>query len=349
MEQAIFSFLKKGGFCMKKVLLLGFLVGTIFSCSASKYDNGLYAEFNTNKGKIVAKLFYDVVPMTVANFVGLAEGTMKTNKPQGTKIYENLVFFRVVPDFMVQCGDPLNTGTGDPGYKFPDEFSFSLRHNSPGILSMANSGPNTNGSQFFITHKATPWLDNKHSIFGKVVEGLEAVNKIVQGDTLKSVKIIRVGGDAKKFKTGQAAFDGYAKSIKDKIEQDAKKIEAENTSVIAKKWPNAIRDSSGYSYVVLAEGKGPTPTKGTPVKVHYTGTLLDGKKFDSSYDRGQPIEFPVGTGRVIRGWDAAIVSMKKGEKRTIIIPPALGYGAQGAGGVIPPNAYLVFDVELVSF
>jgi peptidylprolyl isomerase len=162
--------------------------------------DGVYAEIETTKGKIVLQLAYERAPNTVKNFVGLAEGTKKSNKPAGTPFYDGIVFHRVIKNFMVQTGDPTGTGRGGPGFQFADEFHKELRHDGPGILSMANAGPNTNGSQIFITHLATPWLDGKHSVFGKVVQGQDVVNAIVGGDKIVHVKIIRVGDAAKKFK-----------------------------------------------------------------------------------------------------------------------------------------------------
>ena len=190
---------------------LGLFTVTPMSNAAEKLSDGLYAEMETSQGKIVLQLEFEKTPLTVANFVGLAEGTKNSNKPKGTKFYDGLTFHRVIPNFMIQGGCPLGTGTGDPGYKFKDEFDATLKHTGPGIFSMANSGPGSNGSQFFITHVATPWLDGKHSVFGHVVEGQDVVNKIAKGDTLKTVKIVRIGEKAKAFKADQEAFDKLAK------------------------------------------------------------------------------------------------------------------------------------------
>lgn len=326
-----------------KLLLIYFIISfAVIAFAANAPHDGIFAEFQTSKGTILCELYYKRVPLTVCNFVSLAEGSMKTNKPDGTPFYNGITFHRVVPNFMIQCGCPEGTGRGNAGYRFPDEFHPSLKHNFPGILSMANSGPNTNGSQFFITHKPTPWLDGKHAVFGKVVSGQDVVDRIQRGDMLNQVKIIRKGKDAKKFKTGQETFDQYIKNRKEAALAGTEKI-------IKEKWPKAEKTASGLRYVITKKGKGEKPGKGASVSVHYTGTLIDGKKFDSSHDRGEPLRFQVGIGFVIPGWDEGIMDMKKGEKRTLIVPPDLGYGAAGAGGVIPPNAYLVFDVELIDF
>jgi peptidylprolyl isomerase len=214
---------------------------------------------------------------------------------------------------------------------------------------MANAGPGTNGSQFFITHVPTPWLDGKHTVFGHVISGQDVVNKVEGGDKIKSLTILRVGEKAKSFKSDQAAFDILLDSMdKRALEKESAAME-ETRKLIEKRWPDAITTSSGLQYVVVQEGTGEvTPQSGKMVTAHYTGKLIDGTKFDSSYDRGKPIEFPVGAGRVIKGWDEAFLAMKKGEKRVLIIPSHLGYGPAGRGP-IPPNATMIFDVELVSF
>ena len=192
------------------------LIGMAGAADATKAD-GLYAEFDTSKGKIVCQLEFEKTPMTVANFVGLAEGTKNYSKDGGAPkkqdkpFYDGLVFHRVIANFMIQGGCPQGVGTGGPGYKFKDEIVADLKHTGPGILSMANAGPASNGSQFFITHVATPWLDGKHTVFGRVVEGQDVVNKIAKGDKLNSVKIVRVGEKAKAFKGDQADFEKFSK------------------------------------------------------------------------------------------------------------------------------------------
>ena len=312
-----------------------------------KDTDGLYAVIDTQKGAIVLSLEYKKVPMTVANFVGLAEGELNMEDP-GENFYEGLNFHRVIENFMIQGGCPKGDGTGGPGYSFPDEFDPSLRHDGPGVLSMANAGPGTNGSQFFITHVKTPWLNDKHTVFGHVVEGQDVVNSIRQGDKINTIRIERIGDDAKKFVVTKQIFsdlvENAAKAAMERRRAEIEKVENE----ISNRWPNTVKTSSGLQYVVLKKGDGKgCPKYGQAVTVHYTGTLLDGRMFDSSVHRGQPATFKIG--QVIEGWNEALQTMSKGEKRTLIIPPELGYGVHGYPGIIPPDSYLVFDVELLDF
>ncbi|MFA6688031.1 MAG: peptidylprolyl isomerase [Sphaerochaetaceae bacterium] len=312
-----------------------------------KLPDGLYAILHTSKGDIVVSLEYQKVPMTVANFIGLAEGVLNL-KTEGKPYYDGLKFHRVIKDFMIQGGCPKGNGTGGPGYTFPDEFDDSLKHTGPGVLSMANAGPGTNGSQFFITHVATPWLDGKHSVFGHVVEGQDVVNAIEQDDVLNSVEIRRIGDDAQKFIVSRESFAKYVERAEKAAEERDAVAKASLDAEIKNRWPEAVGTPSGLRYVVLKPGKGgKSPKQGQLVTVHYTGTLMDGRMFDSSVHRGAPAQFSVG--QVIEGWNEALKQMTKGEKRTLIIPPELGYGVQGYPGIIPPNAYLIFDVELLDF
>ncbi|MFD0796932.1 peptidylprolyl isomerase [Maribacter chungangensis] len=306
-------------------------------------EDGIYAKFNTTKGEILVKLTYDKTPGTVGNFVALAEGKKQnTAKAEGVPYYNGLSFHRVIPDFMIQGGCPLGTGTGDAGYKFDDEFHPELKHDAPGVLSMANAGPGTNGSQFFITHIPTPWLDNKHSVFGHVASGQEVVDTIAQGDTLESVEVIRVGSDAQAWDALEA-FDAFSRSGAERIAA-AKAAQAAELDKVAAGFEET---PSGLRYKMIQEGKGAQAEQGKQVSVHYEGSLLNGQVFDSSYKRSEPIDFQLGVGKVIPGWDEGIALLKVGDKARFVIPSDLAYGSAGAGGVIPPDATLIFDVELM--
>jgi len=307
-------------------------------------NDGLYAKLNTNKGAIVLALEFEKTPGTVGNFVALAEGAMENSaKPQGTPYYDGLKFHRVIDNFMVQGGCPQGTGTGDPGYKFEDEFHPDLKHSGPGILSMANSGPGTNGSQFFITHVATDWLDGKHTVFGNVVEGMDIVNIITQDDLIETVEIIRHGASAEKYNAIEAfrTFEG-ARTTREANTKEATEKE------LATVTEGFDKTDSGLFYNITKSTEGKPAVKGAKVSVHYEGKLLNGKVFDSSFQRDQPIDFNLGIGQVIAGWDEGIQLLKVGEEATFVIPSDLAYGSRGAGGVIPPNAPLIFKVALVS-
>ena len=306
-------------------------------------ENGIYAKFNTSKGSILVKLTHDLTPGTVGNFVALAEGNMENKvKPQGQKFYDGLTFHRVIPDFMIQGGCPKGTGTGDPGYKFDDEFHPSLKHDRPGVLAMANSGPASNGSQFYITHVPTSWLDGKHTVFGHVIEGQDIVDAVAQGDNLDSVEIIRVGEEAEKFNAIEA-FVGLKGA---RLKRDAA-LKAESEAKMEQLAAGFDRTESGLRYKMINKGDGKKAEAGKTVAVHYEGSLENGKVFDSSYPRKKPIEFRLGQGQVIEGWDEGIALLQVGDKARFVIPSDLAYGAAGAGGVIPPNATLIFDVELM--
>ncbi|MBT8265255.1 MAG: peptidylprolyl isomerase [Bacteroidia bacterium] len=306
-------------------------------------QDGLYAKFNTNKGEILVALEYKKTPGTVGNFVALAEGQIQNSaKAQGNPYYDGLKFHRVIADFMIQGGCPIGTGTGNPGYQFDDEFHEDLKHDGPGVLSMANAGPGTNGSQFFITHIATPWLDGMHTVFGKVIKGQDVVDAIAQDDEIEKLEIIRVGDEAENFNAIEAfrTFEGMREK---RIEEEIKQRDAELDKLAA----GFDKTNSGLRYQILQQGSGMKAESGKTVSVHYKGQLSDGTVFDSSYKRNQPIDFPLGMGQVIPGWDEGIGLLKVGDKARFVIPSDLAYGSQGAGGVIPPNATLIFDVELM--
>ncbi len=338
---------------MKKIIigvLLGCLLLSSVACKsrskemdALKGKEGVFAVLETEKGQVILNLFYKETPMTVTNFVGLAEGTLDAAK--GKPFYDGLKFHRVIADFMIQGGDPRGNGTGGPGYKFPDEFVDELIFDKPGKLAMANSGANTNGSQFFITHVPTDWLNHKHTIFGEVVTGQEVVDTVAQGDTIKSIKIIRQGADAEKFTATQKDFDNLiAAQKKLNEEKEAKKM--------AKIVEGCTKHDSGVYFKILKEGKGNPTGKGKKVSVEYKGYLPEGNIFDATkefHPQGhEPLEFTTDGGQMIPGFDLMVQEMKLGETRKMVIPPELAYGAYGipqAG--IPGNAYICFDVTLI--
>jgi peptidyl-prolyl cis-trans isomerase A (cyclophilin A) len=333
------------GFSFGGALL--FLIAGAASCAPKEavLGDGLFARIATSRGEIIVRLEFQKTPMTVCNFVALAEGTM--DAAQGKPFYDGLTFHRVIEDFMIQGGDPLGNGTGGPGYRFPDEIDPKLRHDGPGVLSMANAGPGTNGSQFFITHKETPWLDGKHTVFGRVVEGQETVNAVKQGDIIESVTIVRNGAEAKAFKADQAAFDELVKKSGAEVAAKAKARRDADIAAIATKYPGTTTTESGIRYLILKQGNGTKPAAGKKVSVNYKGMFLSGEVFDASDLHGGPFELQAGAGRVIRGWEETIMDMRLGEKRLVVLPPELAYGERGAGGIIPGNAFLVFEMELV--
>ena len=326
-----------------------------------KLEPGMYAKFTTTKGDIIIALEFEKTPMTVANFVGLVEGKFAVNDTivYDKPFYDGLKFHRVINDFMIQGGDPLGTGSGGPEHRFIDEIVDDLKHTGPGILSMANSGPNTNGSQFFITHKATPWLDGKHTVFGHVIIGQDVVNAIEQGDEMISVEIIRKGKVAKKWN----ATEQYA-TVMDKIAEEQAAKEAEyakcaamtpeqyNTYMyeeVLKSHPDAKQSASGLVYIIENEGEGMKAQKGSPMSVHYRGTFRrTGDQFDASYDRGQPMDFTYQVQRMIPGFEEGMGLIGKGGKAKLIIPYHAAYGANGRPGAIPPYSDLVFDIEIMN-
>lgn len=339
-------------------------------------EDGLYGFFKTTQGDFVVKFEDKKAPMTTANFIALAEGRHEdvSEEFKGKPFYDGLKFHRVIPNFMIQGGDPQGTGMGGPGYKFEDEFDDSLSHVGTGVLSMANSGPGTNGSQFFITLAETPWLDKKHSVFGHVVYGMEIVEKIGAADrdnrdmptediTIETLTIYRVGKEYKSYNPIAAYAEGKEALIEKKriAEEMAKKEQQDFIALMKEQYPNLETTGSGLMYVVEKPGDGPKPELGAKVEIDYAGYLIDGTMFDTSIEelakendvynqQRQYQPYPVSYGpqaQVINGWKEGMQLFNIGGKGRLIIPPHLGYGAAGAGGVIPPNAWLIFDIELV--
>jgi peptidylprolyl isomerase len=327
-------------------LLLALMAETAFGAAVDSLGNGIFAVINTTKGDIVIRLEYQKAPLTVCNFIALAEGTMKNtgNKP----FYNGLTFHRVIADFMIQGGDPLGNGTGGPGYQFPDEDT-GFTFDGPGVMAMANAGANTNGSQFFITHVKTSWLNGKHTIFGHVMQGQNVVNAIAQGDKITRIYIVRNGTEAAAFKADQTAFDRLLQNWKNNQSAKIRAKRDSDLAAIKRKYPTAQETASNIKYIIQKEGKGAKPAKGQTVSVKYKGMFLSGEVFDASDIHGGPLEFKIGMGMVIAGWEEMLLDMQIGEKRLIVLPPELAYGELGAGeGAIPPNSFLVFEQELIA-
>ena len=358
-------------------------LATLFTSCKDKHSNladGLYAEIETSKGTILLELDLEKAPITVANFVSLAEGNdpFVSDEFKGKPFFDGLKFHRVIPNFMIQGGDPLGNGSGDCGYKFKDELS-DLKFDKGGILAMANSGPTTNGSQFFITHVATPWLDGKHTIFGHVVDkGMEIVNAIAQDDAINSIKIIRKGEDAKKFDAVKIFSDYFKNESENQKKQVAlnaeaqKKYQEQYQKVITDKLAyfagakaSSTKLPSGLQFKLIGKTTGKKPAVGAQLFVKYAGFLENGTLFDTSfsdvaksfgkYDEQreaqngyQGLPYEVGKkGAMIPGFEEGLSKMNIGDKAVLFIPSNLGYGVNGAGNVIPPNANIIFEVELV--
>lgn len=370
---------------MKKISLL-FLCSILFTLTACQdnypdLEDGLYAEFKTNQGDFVAKLYHEATPMTVASFVSLAEGEseMADEEHRGQKFFDGLTFHRVIEDFMIQGGDPSGTGGGGPGYKFPNEIVDTLQHDSKGILSMANSGPDTNGSQFFITLKETQWLDGMHTVFGKVVEGMDVIDQIgnletndtdrpVQEVVMEEVNIIRKGSSAKNFNAPQV-LNRELQVFQDREEEMERRMtenREENQQRFEQFESEAEELESGLRIYFNEEGEGPQPKVGDTVMVNYKGFLSDGELFDTNVasvaeeagilnprrqemDGYRPMPVLYGPDApMIPGFKEGVQQMKVGDRATLFIPAHLGYGERGAPPVIPPNADLIFEVELVN-
>jgi len=372
-----------------KTVVIVFSILLLGSCkskntgAASDLGDGLYADIQTDKGSILVKLTFEKTPGTVANFVSLAEGNNEqvTDKYKGKKYYDGLTFHRVIANFMIQGGDPEGTGRGGAGYKFDDEFpkdesgKLLLTHDAPGILSMANSGPATNSSQFFITHKATHHLDGKHSVFGQVVKGQGVVDSIAGGDVIKKVLILRNGKAAKKFDAPTVFTKFLADSALKKekeLEENKKMAEAAKGEIdkmalyIKENKPKARKLTSGLRMMTTQKGSGEKPEKDAKVFINYAGFFEDGRMFDTSYvdlakkfnkydkrkDQAKAYKaFPMQyskAARSIPGFTEGVLNMTYGEKAVLFIPSELAYGERGSGRQIPPNSDLVFEVELVA-
>lgn len=363
---------------MKNLTILFLFMSLAFASCQTKYpnlDKGVYAEFVTNKGTFLAKLYNEQTPLTVANFVALSEGTndMVDSLYKGKPFYNGLTFHRIIKDFMIQGGDPKGDGSGNPGYRFPDEFNDSLIHDKSGILSMANSGPGTNGSQFFITLKETPWLNGKHTVFGEVVIGQEVIDSLGAVETskpgdkpvdpiiLQTVSIINTSG---------ANIPSFTKEMENielaKAETEARKakIGAEMAVEFEELKGKAQELPSGIKLFFTKKGDGVKPNEGDKILMNYAGYLSNGTLFDSNIQEKEekfemlnpqkvarnayvpsPSDYSK-EAKLIPGFREGLLAMSVGDQATIFIPSHLGYGEQGAGGIIPPNADLIFELEI---
>lgn len=355
-----------------------------FSCNSQKkaykdLGDGLFADIETTQGNIIVKLNYKETPVTVANFVTLAGGknTFVKAEYKGKPFYNGTIFHRVIKDFMIQGGDPTGTGMGEPGYRFEDEIVPTLRHDKKGILSMANAGPATNGSQFFITQVPTPHLDGRHTVFGETVKGLEVIDAIANTKTVmndkpeKDIKINKItiianGKDAKSFNAVKV-FEDYFKEINKREREKEAKTKAAAAKFLEEvktQEPQAKALPSGVKIFKLVDGKGKQPNHTHQVMVNYAGYLKNGTLFDSNVkeieeaygkynslreQQGGYQAFPMPyntSAQLIPGFRDALLTMKVGDKIRVFIPAALGYGERGAGDVIPPNSDLIFDIEI---
>ena len=355
-----------------------------FSCNSQKkaykdLGDGLFADIETTQGNIIVKLNYKETPVTVANFVTLAEGknTFVKAEYKGKPFYNGTIFHRVIKDFMIQGGDPTGTGMGEPGYRFEDEIVPTLKHDKKGTLSMANAGPATNGSQFFITQVPTPHLDGRHTVFGETVKGLEVIDAIANTKTVmndkpeKDIKINKItiianGKDAKNFNAVKV-FEDYFKEINKREREKEAKTKAAAAKFLEEvkvQEPQAKALPSGVKIFKLVDGKGKQPNHTHQVMVNYAGYLKNGTLFDSNVkeieeaygkynslreQQGGYQAFPMPyntSAQLIPGFRDALLTMKVGDKIRVFIPAALGYGERGAGDVIPPNSDLIFDIEI---
>lgn len=375
---------------MKKILALFVTALLLMSFNARKkypdLKDGIYAEIVTSKGTMVAELYYEKAPMTVANFVALAEGKHpKMGKEYKKKpFYNGLIFHRVIENFMIQGGDFTGTGGGKIGYQFPQEVREDLKHDAPGVLSMANAGPGTNGSQFFIMHKASTSLDMRYNVFGKVIKNVEVVDEIakvkrnasdkpLEDVFMNEINIIRVGKAARKWKAEKVFLEEIA-SQDEKVAAEAKKLADLKANAIKERELKAqefasvksksLTLTSGVQFFVTKSGTGEKPAVNAPIEVDYNGFFPDGRLFDTSskdtalkfdnHKQGrndasyQPLKVDYNESmKLIPGFKEAILTMGYGDEFVVFIPSSQGYGTRGAGASIPPNADLVFEIKML--
>jgi len=350
---------------MKKISLLSGLIFVCIVFIGCEQKEGIFAEFNTSKGKIVALLEYEKVPMTVANFVGLTEGTIENNTiPLGTSYFEGAVIHRVEEGHVIQGGSPPVENNKGTGYSYPNEIHPDLSHDKAGMLGIANGGPHTNSDEFYITLGDRSYLDGDYTVFGRVTEGMDVLFKIEKDDKFESIRIIRKGKNARKFKPDTKIFNQFVDEQWEKVRQAEKdKIEKE-AEIIADRWPDALTTESGTKYVIRKKGTGAKATDGSIIRALYEGELIDGTKFISSENTGNPsfgeagglFEFKLGESKIIPAINEALAEMKEGEIRLLIVQADQGYGRGGYYGknipgtkrfVISPYTTLIYEIVVI--
>lgn len=352
-------------FCL--ILSIPYYSQSNISNKKKNSQDGIFATIITNKGDIRLNLDYEHVPMTVANFIGLTEGKIKNEAfPENIPYFNGSIWHRVVPGHVIQAGMPnIGKEMESPGYEFPNEIYSGLSHDKAGMLGMANAGPNTNGSEFYITLGDRSYLDGNYTLFGYIVSGLETVYKIVQGDTIKCIKIERVGKEANNFFVTSDSFFNMVEAAKVKLksEEDKKiKVEAE---IIKKNWPNANSTLSGLKYIIIKEGSGKIPKKNSVLTVQYEGLfLLSDYKFYSTADEGKPdntdapenFNYIIGTTDINPGINEMLSGMKSGEIRKVIVQSKMAYDINAFYSkeikgkkrfVISPNTSLIYQIKVL--
>jgi cyclophilin family peptidyl-prolyl cis-trans isomerase len=325
---------------------IGLAAAGFVACSTPDPDlpDGLYARIVTGKGEITVKLFPERAPTTVMNFVGLAEGEIDNDHAPDKPYYDGLTFHRVEPGFVIQGGDPNGDGSGGPGYRFPTETHPELLHDKPGMVAMANSGPDTNGSQFYITMAPTPHLDGGYNVFGEVVEGMDVVTAIEAGDRIREVKIVRAGDEARAYAATQEAFDRLVAAIAEERERERVAEQEAALDRLREQYPGlAEHEDTGLLLAEIEPGSGEEPTQGDEIEIHIVWSLPDGTQLDNTRDRGAPQRYVYLRDRLIEGLEIAIGTMKVGERTIAAVPPSLW--TTNRPPMIPADSYVIFDVE----
>jgi peptidyl-prolyl cis-trans isomerase A (cyclophilin A) len=329
------------------LMILCFLSPFLLTAEERELPPGLYARFTTRKGDLLFLLNYERLPRTVSNFVALAEGKMDTGDSSGP-YYTGQKFFNEIKGYALFLGDPEGSGDGGVDYTIPRERGALLSTGTPGSLVMVSQKGEDHGSQIMIMLSGDPFLDRKYTAFGQLQLGQKNLMKLKRGDIVQSVSIIRVGAKAQAFRPDADSVNKMIKEARVEQRQLFAEEQPEVAAVLDELGDDIQQSETGIFFKITKYGEGGKPRPGSTVRMHYSGRLLDGQEFDSSYRRGEPFQFTIGVDGVIPGWVETAISMQSGEKRTIILPPELAYGKNGYGP-IPPDSWLIFDIELVDF